>query len=589
MTTTSSFRNRDSSSMPHSTLCITPHLPRKRAALGTNSDPTAPPIQAHRPPRLIPSQWLKLEPANHSYQFPDVYIAPSHSRVPPSHGNIYVIVISTDPEDLHKTFAHGASLSSFCSLEEAAAKGMPALRPSLNDFLVFHDKYGREEDGDSKDAVKSWSHAKKEFPTPVLENLQKLQDDIYGKEELMSDSKAVAIDGKFCGGIAIERTFHSRFHVRNAQSNEGLCKGAPDVPRIMAKWADLANFPKTGGYDRYAGFSSSVNNCWPASQMNLASARRAEIHAEGTAERSSPTGEAMMTLMRPHPDVPEECFCLMEFGIVWVLEEFCTLYFSGLHMHGRGLAQYGPLHTDDSIYTCVIIILYPPQVILNRESALTFAALPYPPDPCRACQKRARKECWVPKDMENTPDDDEDRDEDEDKDLSENSAKVPQKCNPLKTALLKLPMEWCRRGIHQLSLGRYYTEQATYVSDGGSFLAPKDHFNHSVCSLLQWIHGIIQQFPPHYFVHYDKDLLLSMFSMELEGVWLAAEPWDLGLGWTGDDVQIGSKSDVSIESMTPQQIAQRWNTNDCANLAPYGNANIAKVEEAFYTLAEETG
>ncbi len=44
----------------------------------------------------------------------------------------------------------------------------------------------------------------------------------------------------------------------------------------------------------------------------------------------------MTTLTRPHPDVPEECFCLMEFGIVWVLEEFCTLYFSGLHMHGGG-------------------------------------------------------------------------------------------------------------------------------------------------------------------------------------------------------------------------------------------------------------
>lgn len=179
---------------------------------------------------------------------------------------------------------------------------------------------------------------RKEFTTPTLEHLQKLRDDIYGEKELMSDSKAVAIDGKFCGGIAIERTFRSRFHVRNAQrayhlttsfqeargleaphlsnkadtvkekdhenvlrqrvnevqfvvailviflisnfqlvirtANEGLLKGAPDVPGIMAKWADLVNFPKTGGYDRYEGFSSSVNNCWPASQMNLASARR---------------------------------------------------------------------------------------------------------------------------------------------------------------------------------------------------------------------------------------------------------------------------------------------------------------------------
>lgn len=158
----------------------------------------------------------------------------------------------------------------------------------------------------------------------------------------------------------------------------------------------------------------------------------------------------MTTLTRPHPDVPEECFCLMEFGIVWVLEEFCTLYFSGLHMHGGGLAQYGPLHTDDSIYTRVTVILYPPQVILNGESALAFAALPYPPDPCRVCQKRSRKERRMSRDVENLGrNDDEDEDEDEEQDRAENcndAAKAPKKRHPLKTTLLKLPMEWRRRG-----------------------------------------------------------------------------------------------------------------------------------------------
>ncbi|KAK0477731.1 hypothetical protein EDD18DRAFT_1365298 [Armillaria luteobubalina] len=659
MYTTASSPSRDSDSEPPSTPRIIHNLPRKTTACGTHSDPSAPSTQTHRSPRLIPSQWTKLDLTNRSPHFPDVYIAPSHSGVPAVHGNIYIIVVSMDPEDLHETFAHGASLSSFCSLEEAAAKGSHAC-----DFLIIRDKYGREEDGDSKDAVKSWSHAKKEFPIPVLEQLQKLRDDIYGKDKLMSDSKATTIDGNFCGGIAIERTFRSQFHIRNAQrvyhlttsfqetqgleaphqsnksdnsketdyenvlrqrinelairaANEGLCKGAPHVSGIMTQWADLANFPKTGGFDCYAGFSSSVN-FWPASQMNLASARRGERYADGN-ERLPPTDEdadawgslkkylgkygsnhsdggdhtviptAMTNFIRPHPDVPEECFCLMEFGIVWVLEEFCTLFFSGLHMHGGGLAQYRPLHTIDSIYTRVTVILYPPQAILSGESALAFAALPYPPDPCRACQKWVRKDHQMCRDVENlTPNDDKDEDEEGDEEFAEN-AKVLQKRDALKTSLLKLPMEWCRRGMHQLSVGRKYTKQATYVSNGGSFLAPQDHFNHSIHSLLQWINGIIQQFPPHYFVRFDKDLLLSMFSMELDGVRLAAEPWDLGPGWTGDNVQIGSKSDVSVKSMSPQQIAQRWNTNDCGNLAPYGNTNIKKVEEAFYTLAEEMG
>ncbi|KAK0471902.1 hypothetical protein IW261DRAFT_1571360 [Armillaria novae-zelandiae] len=551
-----------------------------------------------------------------------------------------------DPEDLHEIFAHGASLSSFCSLEEAAAKGMAVLWPSLSDFLVVCDKYGREEDGDSKDAVKSWSHMKKEFPIPVLEQLQKLQDDVYSKDELMSDSKAITIDGNFCGGIAIERTFRSRFHIRNAQcayhlttsfqearglevphqsnksdnsketdhenvlrqwvnelaihaANEGLCKGAPHVSGIMTQWADLTNFPKTGGFDRYAGFSSSVN-FWPALQMNLASACRGKHHTDGN-ERLSPTDEdadaqgslkkylgkyggnhsdggdntvipmAMTNFTHPHPDVLEERFCLMEFSIVWVLEEFCTLFFSGLHMHGRGLAQYGPLHTINSIYTRVTIILYPPQAILSGKSALAFAALPYPPDPCRVCQKWVRKDYQMCRDVENLTPNDEDEDKEGDEEFAEN-AKVLQKCDILKTSLLKL--RWS--GIKVVCIN-YLSVEST------------PNKQHIICSLLQWINGIIQQFPPHYFVCFDKDLLLSAFSMELDGVHLAAEPWDLGLGWTGDNVQIGSKSDVSIESMTPQQIAQRWNTNDCGNLAPYGNTNIKKVEEAFYMLAEEMG
>ncbi len=135
MTTTSSFPSSDSGSIAHSTPRIIRRLPQKRTALGITPDPTASPILAHRPPRLIPSQWTKLEPANHSSRFPDVYIAPSHSQVPAGHGNIYVIVVSTDSEDLHEIFTHGASLSSFCTLEEAAVKGSFATIPLITLYI----------------------------------------------------------------------------------------------------------------------------------------------------------------------------------------------------------------------------------------------------------------------------------------------------------------------------------------------------------------------------------------------------------------------------------------------------------------------
>ncbi|KAK0432091.1 hypothetical protein EV421DRAFT_1911288 [Armillaria borealis] len=529
---------------------------------------------------------------------------------------------------------------------------MPALQPSLNDFLVFCDKYGKEEDGDSKDIVKSWSRSKQEFTTPVLEHFQELQKDVYGEDDAMTDTKAVLVDREYHGGIALEHSFRSEFHVRNAQrayhlttsfqeahgleaphrsnkadgikekdhentlrqhvnelavhtANEGLCKGAPDTLEIMEQWADLANFPKTGYFNRYKGFSTSMNNCWPASQTNFASSQRGnQIPMDATVHESRPVHEeadeteqegtknlkknigkysgnhgdggdhlvipmAMTNLTHPHPDVSEECFCLTEFGIVWVLEEFSTLYFSGLHMHGGGLPQYNAFQTDKSIYTRVTVILYPPQVTLNGEFTLAFAALPYPPDPCRVCQKRDKKE----------------RQMQSDKGKGKEKHRTETGRNPLKAALLKLPTE-C---MHQLSIGRHYTEQATYLSDGGSFLAPKDHFNHGIRSLMQWISGIIQQFPPQYFVHFDRDLLLSAFSMELEGTRIAVEPWNLGPGWSGSDVLIGLQSNISVEDMTEEQIGQCWNTNNLNCSAPYGNHNIERVEERFYTLAEEMG
>ncbi|PBK88798.1 hypothetical protein ARMGADRAFT_1033779 [Armillaria gallica] len=106
---------------------------------------------------------------------------------------------------------------------------------------------------------------------------------------------------------------------------------------------------------------------------------------------------------------------------------------------------------------------------------------------------------------------------------------------------------------------------------------------------MQWISGIIQQFPPQYFVRFDRDQLLSTFSMELEGTCLTVEPWNLGPGWSGSDVLIGLKSDISVEDMTEEQIGQCWNTNDPNCSAPYGNCDIKRIEERFYTLAEEMG
>lgn len=73
----------------------------------------------HPQPRSIPIWWIKLKLENQSPEFP----ALSHSKVPEGHRTIYFVIVSIDPVKLHCMITHGAKLSSFCGLDEAAAKG----------------------------------------------------------------------------------------------------------------------------------------------------------------------------------------------------------------------------------------------------------------------------------------------------------------------------------------------------------------------------------------------------------------------------------------------------------------------------------
>ncbi len=104
-------------------------LPQKRARWHTAqpahshhfSTTSIPPTNPQ--PRSIPSLWTKLELKNRSPEFPNIYTAPSHSKVPEGHRMIYIVIASIDPANLHPMFTHGAKLSLFCGLDEATAKG----------------------------------------------------------------------------------------------------------------------------------------------------------------------------------------------------------------------------------------------------------------------------------------------------------------------------------------------------------------------------------------------------------------------------------------------------------------------------------
>lgn len=86
----------------------------------------------------------------------------------------------------------------------------------------------------------------------------------------------------------------------------------------------------------------------------------------------------MTVLSKPHPDVEDEFFYLLDCGIGWQLEEFSTIYFSGLHFHGGSQPTYrnGPRMEKNIIFNRLTLIAYPPARILDGDDAIAFATLP---------------------------------------------------------------------------------------------------------------------------------------------------------------------------------------------------------------------
>ncbi len=58
----------------------------------------------------------------------------------------------------------------------------------------------------------------------------------------MSDTKAVLVDGEYHGGIALERSFRSDFHVRNAQRAYHLTTSFQEAHGLEAPhWSNKAD------------------------------------------------------------------------------------------------------------------------------------------------------------------------------------------------------------------------------------------------------------------------------------------------------------------------------------------------------------
>lgn len=98
-------------------------------------------------------------------------------------------------------------------------------------------------------------------------------------------------------------------------------------------------------------------------------------HIDAGDNAGAPT--AMTIISEHHPDVEEEFFNVLDFGIAWSMEELSTIYFSGLHFHGGSVARYRTARQADyEIFYHLTLIAYPPTQILNAQDSVALAAMP---------------------------------------------------------------------------------------------------------------------------------------------------------------------------------------------------------------------
>ncbi|KAK0226820.1 hypothetical protein EDD85DRAFT_795140 [Armillaria nabsnona] len=354
------------------------------------------PARLHHPAPYgnVPIIWIKWISKQRHASLPQIFLAPKHSLVPtPSIGSvglIWVTVVNFRGDTLEHAMLYIAKLKSFCDLEVAGELRMPALRPRQNDFFLMR-KMGHNFDK-TADHLISWA-INPDFISISETNI--LARHLQPWRPLLT---VCTEGGAYEGGIAVERDSMSNFHVANAslsyhlttsiqprtmvevphKSNKddgrsecidnsamrrdlvetgflaahaGLVKGGIERMEEMRIQSEVVNYPHVGN-DR--------NIYWPAVQLNVADA--VDVGSDATLQ--SALGEfggahidvgdhpvmptAMINLLQAHPDVEPECFCLLEFGVVWILEPFGTIYFSGLHLHGGGQPWYRPdhLHVD---------------------------------------------------------------------------------------------------------------------------------------------------------------------------------------------------------------------------------------------------
>lgn len=134
---------------------------------------------------------------------------------------------------------------------------------------------------------------------------------------------------------------------------------------------------------------------------------------------------------------------------------------------------------------------------------------------------------------------------------------------------------------------RSVCEQATYTSDGLAIFEPISQLRHFSRGLLQFIIGLLSQLHPFLLARIDKDMFLRSISCVINNKRVAAPSWELGPGWTGEDVKIGTdyelllKQCFNVRSLQdlgkkePEALIRLWNSDCTDSSDAYNNQKLS--------------
>ncbi|TFK58788.1 hypothetical protein BDN72DRAFT_906413 [Pluteus cervinus] len=508
----------------------------------------------------------KMNLPNRAEWQPDVFKLKKHCLVKESDRRIFMLYQDTSKEAMEALFKHGAKVKIPNGEAELNDKGYLTLSSKRGDVVLLRPMYGTGEEED--DVWKSWATNPDTLSDDDKDLMRQVREDIKGTATEISPEKPRKVDGGYVGGLAFERTplavpvkkgercygittafqvprqmfaptpRNKRVPTKTGKANEatdnnvpglinliglaterGLACGPPNLRKSLEIQANLTNLPRIG---------LDGNICHPTSQLNIATATSADStedlksslgrfggsHIDGADSTTAPT--AMTILTEPHPDVDDEYFVVPELGLAWKMDEFTTILFSGLHFHGGSQPRYAVVRQAPGVhYYRLTLINYPPSTYLDHPGALAFAGLPGEKGSVMTVGIEMR--------------------------------------DPRLDPLTKSYLEGLKAPDVERSTG-----QATFTYDGGELMERTSYLDNFSRNIVQMMAYFAQQVPPQYRLKFDRDNILSSFSMlDEKGVRIQAKPWPYGPGWVSSDVHIGNVEDPLETDMVPYNNAER--------------------------------